>query len=225
MSATNHFAATDPHRNGHTPHSNPPDSKPANGKLIELTPRQRKLLEQATGEPQTMPTFARKAGYSPGNHVYTELTELARHGLLMKAPGGGYQLPPISAANRFHAEDAYRNGQAPPASASPKLAGSNLSPILALLAELCERGEPVHVQVSHGGIYACLTVKAIETHKAPDVSPLEQSILRVAGVHALPAKKLAGLLSKNCNSHFRDQLRGLVRRGLLIHTADGYRLP
>ncbi len=57
------------------------------------------------------------------------------------------------------------------------------------------------------------------------LTPLERQVLDVATAEPQTAKRLAGRLRRSCNSHFRDQLRALVRRGLLTHTADGYRLP
>lgn len=60
---------------------------------------------------------------------------------------------------------------------------------------------------------------------AEGLSPLERSILSVATSQPQSAKKLATKLRRSTNSHFRDQLRNLCRRGLLVHGPDGYRLP
>ena len=57
------------------------------------------------------------------------------------------------------------------------------------------------------------------------LGPLEKAILGTATQDPLSAKKLAAKLVRPCNSQFRDHLRGLVRKGMLLHTPDGYRLP
>jgi hypothetical protein len=59
----------------------------------------------------------------------------------------------------------------------------------------------------------------------PGVGPLEAALLRVATRAPQTAKRLAGKLRRPCNSHLRDQLRSLVRKGLLLHGPDGYSLP
>jgi hypothetical protein len=60
---------------------------------------------------------------------------------------------------------------------------------------------------------------------SPLLTPPERSILSAAATTPMTAPRLARKLGRPCNSHFRSLLRGLVRRGLLLHTPDGYRLP
>lgn len=57
------------------------------------------------------------------------------------------------------------------------------------------------------------------------LSPLERGVLEAAAAGPLPAKRLAAKMGRPCNSHFRDHLRSLVRRGLLRQGPDGYSLP
>lgn len=57
------------------------------------------------------------------------------------------------------------------------------------------------------------------------LSPLDRIILEAAASGPLPAKRLAAEAGRSCNSHFREHLRGLVRRGLLAQGPDGYSLP
>lgn len=59
----------------------------------------------------------------------------------------------------------------------------------------------------------------------PGLSDLDRGILAAASQEPLPAKRLAAKMRRSCNPYFRDHLRGLVRRGLLLQTPDGYRLP
>lgn len=59
---------------------------------------------------------------------------------------------------------------------------------------------------------------------APDLSPMERSVLAAVEPSPLTAKKLAGKLGKKAVSgHLRAALRSLVRRGLVHQTPDGYR--
>jgi hypothetical protein len=58
-----------------------------------------------------------------------------------------------------------------------------------------------------------------------ELGPLERAILGVATRRPQTAKRLAGLLDRPCNSHFRGGLRDLVRKGLLLHGPDGYSRP
>jgi hypothetical protein len=109
---------------------------------------------------------------------------------------------------------------------------------LAALAEVLARlpAEPLHMAIVHGGLEITLDVRPIEMAEAPplplrpggpQLSPSERAILAAATRTPQSAKRLAARLNRPCNSYFRDQLRGLVRRepSLLLHTPDGYRLP
>ena len=54
---------------------------------------------------------------------------------------------------------------------------------------------------------------------------MERAILLAADVGHTSAKRLAARTSYKVNSRFWAALRDLVRRALLVHTADGYTLP
>lgn len=57
------------------------------------------------------------------------------------------------------------------------------------------------------------------------LSPVQRQILSVATNEPQTAPRLARAAGRSCNTHFRDALRELVRRGLLVHLPEGYRLP
>ena len=90
---------------------------------------------------------------------------------------------------------------------------------------------PVRISIQSNGSEIIFAVpieqlrELMATASQDEVSPLERSILSAAGPAPLPAKRLAALLKRPCNSHFREALRSLVRRNLLTHGPEGYRLP
>ena len=99
--------------------------------------------------------------------------------------------------------------------------------ILELLAVAGEAGGPLRILLEGDGVRAEITLDAVASRPvvADGLSPLERVILSAATREPLTAKRLAATAGRSCNGYFRDHLRKLVRRGLLIHTADGYRTP
>jgi hypothetical protein len=54
---------------------------------------------------------------------------------------------------------------------------------------------------------------------------MERRILAAATRTPRTGKALAERMGRKANSHFRGALRTLVRRGLVLHVPEGYRLP
>jgi len=59
----------------------------------------------------------------------------------------------------------------------------------------------------------------------PRLTGLDEDILAAAAAEPLRMGELARRADHDTDSYFRQRVRGLVKRGLLVPEGDGYRLP
>ncbi len=110
--------------------------------------------------------------------------------------------------------------------------------IMALVHELLIQADglivpPVVVTITSGGgsviSFSCDLAHSPEIIKEAfrqnDLNAIDRAIVLAALTSPLSAKRLATLSGHKMSTHFSSALTRLVRRGLLIHTADGYALP
>lgn len=106
-----------------------------------------------------------------------------------------------------------------------------LSDWLAQARELWEsaygpQAEPVRVTLSAGGdqrvTYLIPVRPTPDTHQG--LSQLEADVLTALGRETLPAREIARKAGYRLNSHFRQVLADMRRRGLLTLTLDGYQV-
>lgn len=93
--------------------------------------------------------------------------------------------------------------------------------------------EPVKITITSGANTTIVLSSALallppsiqHAMRLNKLQKIDKAILAVATQEPLTSKRLASISGYAFNSHFSASLRRLVLKDLLIHTADGYRLP
>lgn len=93
----------------------------------------------------------------------------------------------------------------------------------ALLSRMISAPGSVTVSVADELASVSITVAPIVV-PAP-LSDMERAIVQALGNRTLTAKALAPAAGYRYSSYFRKVLADMTRRGLILRTADGYRLP
>jgi hypothetical protein len=191
----------------------------------------RKILATATAEPVPAKVLLRQAGYDPNTYGREAVTYLTRFGLLIRTPDG------VRLA---------RPGEAPPACDDGEDVGGegprpDLGRLPAQFAGLAAAGESLRASVEYGGCHACLTVGeqpepaavALAPHAAPAAAPppggrfftyLEAELVLLLAAGPLEQSGILERLTDERNhSHVKAVLAGLVERGVLEVTRDGYK--
>lgn len=175
----------------------PPPTPPST-----LTPMEEGLLAVATDQPQTQAAMARKAGYK-ARSVTAAFTSLVRKRLLIRTPDG-YCLPgPV------------------PATTDPLVPFMRA---IGLLIRATKGTATIIIRTSGGKPVGYELVAGAKAEGTAVLPPMEQAIVDVATDEPKTPETLARLAGYKSES-VRKSITSLVRKRLLLRTADGYSLP
>jgi hypothetical protein len=192
-----------------------PSVNGADPTTYELPPMQAAILEVLRGgRPMTAKALASKTGYAVSSRFNSELTALARAGMVVRVPDGWKITDP---------------GTARPVPVAERQLEPDLAEFVRVVHSLlCLLPMPLRLTIEAPGNSVSLAFGEQQEEStdasAPALSPLEASIVRAIGTSALKGQTVARRVGESYGPRLKIVLSNLVERGVLRTSPEGYQV-